>query len=502
MSISHTLSQTKTSSVPSQDEWEIIWARKFRSNLYNLDKTGNGYTPVIREMIRSFPGYPGYIKLDMLKGFLENKSDADKQRYREALTIFFTETVPSEKHIDLLNSIDNSIDKEKKTLSSTEWTDIWLNKLEEYCISIDIPVNEREEIKSITAIFLRDNKKHLRIVPMRKIESSLLKYYESGSNSYKYLREGLKALFTIIKSKFPKESHERLICIDTFHKARIDLILKEVVEKSQLRNYSGRTIKNYTGSIKSYLSYIKKKPHHNDKIIIEEYLLHLKNNRKNSPRTINLTSAAISFLYNDIFNCFNTTNDIPRMKPGKQLPKVYAENDIEKIINTLPNVKHRLVLMLAFGCGLRLNEIRALRPEDAQWDRDIILIRGKGDKQRQVMLDPFIASELKKYLEFHSNNTYIFEGAKKGEPYSRRTIQKIYENACKKARIKRKGGIHTLRHSFATHLLEHGTDLRQIQEVMGHSSIKTTQIYTHVNSETIKNIKSPISNLNLKRGTT
>jgi len=126
-------------------------------------------------------------------------------------------------------------------------------------------------------------------------------------------------------------------------------------------------------------------------------------------------------------------------------------------------------------------------------------LKGKGNKQRQVMLDPTIASELKNYLEFHNNNTYIFEGAKKGKPYSRRTIQKIYENACKKARIKRKGGIHTLRHSFATHLLEQGIDLRQIQEVMGHSSIKTTQIYTHVNSETIKNIKSPIAGMVKKK---
>jgi site-specific recombinase XerD len=338
-------------------------------------------------------------------------------------------------------------------------------------------------------------------IPLQKIESSLLKRYNTGSNSYRYLREGLKALYTITRSNYPEESQKRLLCINIFHKARVTEILNEVAEKLQLRNYSGRTIKNYTGLIKGYLTYIEKKPHQNDKNLIEEYILHLKNDKKNSARTINLSAAAIAFLYDEIFHCFNTTNDIPRMKPGKQLPKVYAEKDIEKLINILPNVKHRLVLMLAFGCGLRMGEIRELHPDDVQWGRNIIIIKGKGNKQRQVMLDPLIASALKSYLKSHTNNKYVFEGAKKGEPYTRRTIQKIYENACKKARIKRKGGIHTLRHSFATHLLEQGTDLRQIQEVLGHSSIKTTQIYTHVNSETIKKIKSPISKLKIRSDT-
>ena len=138
-------------------------------------------------------------------------------------------------------------------------------------------------------------------------------------------------------------------------------------------------------------------------------------------------------------------------------------------------------------------------PHYIQWERNLILVKGKGNKQRQVMLDPFIASELKDYLEFYNNNIYIFEGATKGKPYSRRTIQKIYENACKKARIKRKGGIHTLRHSFATHLLEQGVSLRFIQKLLGHSSSKSTEIYTHVATDQIRKIKSPIAGMIKKK---
>lgn len=486
---------------PSKEEWEIIWARKFRSSLYKQKKTGCGYTPVIREMVRLFPGYPGKIKPEQVKDFINAKSDGDKQRYWDAMTIFFTETIPSKKHLDLLCSIKNNIVKDKKTLPSPEWIDILLNKIEEYCINMDILANERDEIKSITAVFLRNNKKHPHTIPLQKIESSLLKNYKTGSNSYKYLQEGLKALYTVIKGKFPEESQKRLKCIYNFHKARIDSILNEVVEKSQLRNYSSSTIKNYTGSIKGYLNYINKKPHQNDKKIIEEYLIHLKNIRKNRPRTINLTTAAISFLYNEIFNCFNTSKSIPRMKPGKPIPKVYSLNQVQNIINATNSDKHKLMLMLAYGCGLRLKEIAEIRFNDINWDRNLICINGKGSKERQIMLDPIIQEALDKYHKQHPNQYFIFEGIKPGQPISRKTIHKVYQYACEKSKVKRIGGIHTLRHTFATHLLEQGADIRKVQVVMGHSNIKTTQIYTHVSTNEISKIKSPISGMKIKETT-
>ncbi len=131
-------------------------------------------------------------------------------------------------------------------------------------------------------------------------------------------------------------------------------------------------------------------------------------------------------------------------------------------------------------------------------NRDIIWIRhGKGDKDRTVMLDPIIKNELLVYLRKFGGKKFLFEGYEPGTALTNTTISKIYENACKKAGITKQGGIHTLRHSFATHLLEHGTDLRYIQELLGHSSSKTTEIYTHVSTKAISRIRSPLAHLKL-----
>jgi site-specific recombinase XerD len=186
---------------------------------------------------------------------------------------------------------------------------------------------------------------------------------------------------------------------------------------------------------------------------------------------------------------------IPRMKAGKQLPKVYSKEDVRKILDAAANPKHKLVLMLAYGLGLRLKEITLIKPSDIGWEREIIRINGKGTKQRDLPLDPCIAKPLRSYLQDYPGQKYLFEGSVKSAPYPSRTIQKIYHNACEKAGIQLRGGIHSLRHSFATHLLEAGIDLRQIQFLLGHSSIKTTQVYTHVSREEIAKVRSPLASI-------
>jgi integrase/recombinase XerD len=188
------------------------------------------------------------------------------------------------------------------------------------------------------------------------------------------------------------------------------------------------------------------------------------------------------------------------MKTGRQLPKVYSPEEIEKILSVEMNPKHRLLLMLAYGCGARLSELRYLKRDDIKIDRDLILIRqGKGKKDRIVMLDSVIKVEIERYLKIGLSTTYLFEGYSPGIPLTAMTISKIYHHACEKAGVICQGGIHTLRHSFATHLLEQGTDLRYIQELLGHSNSKTTEIYTHVSTKAIGKIRSPISHLNLSK---
>jgi integrase/recombinase XerD len=223
--------------------------------------------------------------------------------------------------------------------------------------------------------------------------------------------------------------------------------------------------------------------------------------RKYSPRTVNLVTAAIQFFYLNVLKSRLPVEYLPRMKTGRPLPKVYSEKDIEKILSADMNPKHRLLLMIAYGCGARLSEIRYLKRDDIKIDRDLILIRqGKGKKDRIVMLDPIIKIEIERYLKMNLSTIYLFEGYSPGIPLTTMTISKIYHHACEKAGITCLGGIHTLRHSFATHLLEHGTDLRFIQELLGHSSSKTTEIYTHVSAKAIGKIRSPIAHLNLNKG--
>ncbi len=187
------------------------------------------------------------------------------------------------------------------------------------------------------------------------------------------------------------------------------------------------------------------------------------------------------------------------MKTGRALPKVYSEVQIEKILRAPTNLKHRHILMLVYGCGLRLEEIRMLHSDDFDFTKNLLRLRkGKGQKDRIVMLDPKIKEALHIFLKNKPDGRIFTRDGSNGL-LDRRTISKIFDNACAKAGVLKLGGIHTLRHSFATHLLEQGTDLRYIQEILGHANSKTTEIYTHVSARVIGNIKSPISNLNVNQ---
>jgi Site-specific recombinase XerD len=183
------------------------------------------------------------------------------------------------------------------------------------------------------------------------------------------------------------------------------------------------------------------------------------------------------------------------MKPGRTLPKVYSEDEVARIISALPNLKHRCILMLAYGCGLRLSEITFLKPSNIEWDRRLIRIHGKGSKERIVPLDETLEFNLRQHLSAQKKPVFVFESEQTGKALKKRTIEKIYENALSSAGVKKQGGIHSLRHTYATHLLEQGTDIRQIQAVLGHSSIKTTEIYTHMSTSQINRMVSPLSRL-------
>ena len=190
----------------------------------------------------------------------------------------------------------------------------------------------------------------------------------------------------------------------------------------------------------------------------------------------------------------NKKISVPNPKKNNPIPFILTIEEVRRIIEVTSNIKHSLIIKILYGSGLRVSEIVNLKKEDLNFDEGLIHIRlAKGKKDRFVTIPLSIKEKLKNYCSLYSGN-YLFE-SNRGGKLTKDTIQKIVRNSAKKAEIKKRVYPHLLRHSFATHLLEQGTDLRIIQKLLGHSSIKTTQIYTQISQASIKNIKSPLDNL-------
>ena len=230
---------------------------------------------------------------------------------------------------------------------------------------------------------------------------------------------------------------------------------------------------------------------------IRSYLLWLIEKRKYGESQIHTAVNAIKFYFEQVKKGERKVYEIPRPIKPLLLPRVHAKSKLTELIQKTINLKHRCILMLAYAAGLRVSEIVHLEIADIDSGRMTIFIkRAKGKKDRVVTLSPVLLDNLRTYYKMYQPKKYLFEGAA-GEMYSIRSVQQVFREAKERAGIKMKGGIHTLRHSFATHLLETGTDIRFIQELLGHESLKTTVRYTHVSIKNMQNIRSPLDDLNL-----
>lgn len=175
-----------------------------------------------------------------------------------------------------------------------------------------------------------------------------------------------------------------------------------------------------------------------------------------------------------------------------------SKEEVKAILNAHKNIKHRMMLSLIYSCGLRRSELLNLKPNDIDSKRNLIMIKqSKGRKDRIVQLSEKILAMLRLYYQLERPKVWLFEGQQPGVQYSEKSLESVLKQALAKAKIKKPVSLHWLRHSYATHLLEAGTDLRFIQELLGHSSSKTTEIYTHVSTKSIQNIKSPFDDLEL-----
>lgn len=274
------------------------------------------------------------------------------------------------------------------------------------------------------------------------------------------------------------------------------LVLKRFIEVIQLKGYSVSTLKTYRNEFGVFLNYLKQTPAENCSTeAIRDYILYCINELQLSEATIHSRINAIKFYYEQVLKREHFLIEIPRPKKRLQLPKVIAPADIKRLFEASVNLKHNTMLKLCYGLGLRVSEIVNLKITDIDSHTMQVLIeQAKGKKDRYVNLPESILPQLRSYFIEYKPKKYLFEGQYGGQ-YSTRSAQQVFKNALQKANINKTVSIHSLRHSFATHLLEQGTDIRFIQELLGHNDIKTTLIYTEVSNKSIRKIISPLDTL-------
>lgn len=300
--------------------------------------------------------------------------------------------------------------------------------------------------------------------------------------------------------------HHRKLC-----NLRPKLVGKEVVAKISsvnlpefkkyqniltLKGYATSTIRTYGVEFAQLLYLLKEHPVQDltpEKL--QSYFLYCAKTLNLSDNQIHSRINAVKFYYEKVLHRKKMFFDIPRPKKHKKLPKSLSLKEVKSIFKVTTNKKHQLILKLCYGMGLRVSEIVGLKISHIDSERMQVLIhRGKGKKDRYVNLPESILTEMREYFKIYRPKDYLFEG-QFGGAYSKRSAQMIFKKAMNKAGIKKKVGIHGLRHSYATHLLEFGTDISLIQKLLGHNQLKTTQIYAHVSNSALQNVKSPLDNL-------
>jgi len=258
----------------------------------------------------------------------------------------------------------------------------------------------------------------------------------------------------------------------------------------KLRNYSNRTIACYIWCLKQFFTKTKSKSNFIDSQIVQNFILWLHDNNF-SPKTINLYYNSIkSYMQNILWQKLNF--QIKKCKYPRKLPNILSQKEIEKIISKTINTKHKLILSLAYGSGLRVSEVVNLFVKDLDFDRGILSIKcAKWQKDRISILPHKIMQDLKNIIKNKKSWNYIFENVL-WDKLTTRTCQKIFHQACDRVWILKSVSFHSLRHSFATHLLESGLDVTYVQKLLWHSNIKTTQNYLHIVNSSLKNIQSPL----------
>jgi site-specific recombinase XerD len=293
---------------------------------------------------------------------------------------------------------------------------------------------------------------------------------------------------------FSSEPKTEIKSVNSYNKA-----LKDFSDQLILKRYSENTIVVYKEQIIRFFNYYSKNdPSALTDEDVKEYMLFLLKEKKISFSYQKQVISAIKFYFEKVLRRETKKYyfEIPKSKETK-LPIVLSKNEVKKILKCTNNLKHKAILSTIYSAGLRLSELVNLKIADIDSERKLIYVRGgKGKKDRTTILSIELLELLRKYFKEFKPKIWLFEGIR-GEQYSKRSVQKVFYTALRKSNLDKKVSVHTLRHSFATHLLEQGEDLRYIQKILGHKSSKTTEIYTHVTKTGIQKIKSPFDDLNI-----
>jgi site-specific recombinase XerD len=266
-----------------------------------------------------------------------------------------------------------------------------------------------------------------------------------------------------------------------------------MVQVMELRGFAPGTRSGYVKAVVGLVRHTGRSPDRIGREEVQEYLLHLMQDRGLSWSTVNVARSAIRFLYREVLSRPDVARSIPPRKTPKRLPEVLSGAEVQRLFAMTENEKHRVLLMTAYAAGLRVSELVRLRVTDLDSSRMMIRVRqGKGQKDRYTILSRRLLGELRTYWRNQRPPTWLFPGADPGRPMDRGTAGTVYREAKRRAGIQKQGGIHILRHCFATHLIEAGADLRTLQLLMGHRSVRSTIRYVQLTRKTFNATSSPL----------
>lgn len=301
-----------------------------------------------------------------------------------------------------------------------------------------------------------------------------------------------------IPERLPEPERPQSRMPDKVMPARYEAAVVALEQTLTLKRYSWRTVKGYKNTFRAFARYYDDiKPSQISRKQINDYIAHLIRSRHITESYQNQICCAIKMFYCEVVAQSEKVEGLVQAKKPQKLPQVLIEEEVVRLLRSVDNLKHQTILAVIYSAGLRLGEVIKLKINDLQPEQHRIFVRdAKGKKDRCTLLADRTAAMLKTYLNLYRPVHWLFEGSD-GGPYSERSVQAIFTQAKERSRINPLATTHTLRHSFATHLLEKGVDLRYIQDLLGHESSKTTEIYTHITKKSWDKIKSPLDCLDI-----